>query len=160
MSEFESNLLMLMKKIKQTMSKTKAVCSIALLAFTTLLLPSAHAGKYSHHPPNTFSSPPSALEPREWLQNTVSPLLFDVSQQTELDWRFMSPQYMRDGDCITIEFTNPYADDAPLSYSSFDQQTPFTCSVSPNPRARSNLFLSCSSHPATPLTVRRWDRKR
>ena len=62
---------------------------------------------------------------------------------------------MRDGDCITVEFTNPYADDAPLSYSSFDEQTPFTCSVSPNSRSKLIYFYLCSLHQDTVLTVRR-----
>ena len=110
------------------MCNVKKSC-LALLTWATFLVSQTSAGKHLDFE-YSANEVVVAIEPRAWLQNTVTPHLFGVGEQTDIDWRFMSPQQVRDGDCITIRFVNPYADDSPDSYISFDQRNSFQCGVS------------------------------
>ena len=110
------------------MCNVKTSC-LVLLTWTTFLVSQTSAGKLFDCS-SQLTKCLITIEPRAWLQNTVTPRLFDVGEETEIEWRFMSPQQVRDGDCITVQFVNPYAKDAPGTYTSFTQRKPFSCEVS------------------------------
>ena len=55
-----------------------------------------------------------------------------MSTKENLEWRLMSKQKIAKGDCLRFVFSNPYIDDAPETYRSFDMSTRYSqpCSVS------------------------------
>ena len=67
-----------------------------------------------------------------WLLNTIAPTQNGVSLKENLEWRLMSSQKIKEGDCIRFSFQNPYLGDAPETYKSFDLNDPYkeTCQVS------------------------------
>ena len=71
-------------------------------------------------------------ETATWQLNAVAPVTNLVSINENLDFRLMSKQPVKEGDCIRYVFNNPYFDDAPETYKSFDMTVPYSapCDVS------------------------------
>lgn len=65
-------------------------------------------------------------EPTPWMLNAIAPVTNLVSIREDLDFRLMSKQETKTGDCIRYVFNNPYFDDAPETYKSFDMSTPYS----------------------------------
>lgn len=56
----------------------------------------------------------------------ISPLTNLVSIKEDLDFRMiMGGQAAKNGDCIRFVFNNPYFEDAPDTYKSFDLNEPY-----------------------------------
>ena len=66
------------------------------------------------------------------MLNAIAPVTNLVSLKEDLDFRLMSRRAVKKGDCIRFVFNNPYFDDAPETYQSFDMSQPYSqpCEVS------------------------------
>lgn len=62
----------------------------------------------------------------KWLLQALAPTTPLVSSKEDLDWRLISRQTIKKDDCIRFIFENPYLDDAPETYKSFDMTTPYS----------------------------------
>ena len=64
------------------------------------------------------------------MQKNVNPKQLGVSENTEIEWRLMASKTVEAGDCLILEFNDPYESNAPKNYSSFEPNTYFDCFVS------------------------------
>jgi hypothetical protein len=98
------------------MSKTQAFF-IVLVTITAHLLPAVSA------------------ESLNWMQNNINPKQLGVSENTEIEWRLMASKTVEAGDCLILEFNDPYESNSPKNYSSFEPNSYFDCFFSTGNRA-------------------------
>jgi len=79
------------------------------------------------------------------MLNSIAPLTNLVSSKEDLSWQLMSSQKIKKDDCIRFSFANPYLQDAPESYSSFNVNQSYskTCKVSDRTHSNSHRFCPC-----------------